>query len=85
MLKSLLAALVAALVVSVVLTISWMALPFHTDSMSNIPADALDTAKMKEEMPEGGFYHFPGMPDGSQDWTAANGKNMKRRPVINRS
>ena len=45
--------------------ISWMALPFHNNSLHNIPDGVIQAELMKKEMPESGVYHFPGMPDMS--------------------
>lgn len=42
--------------------ISWMALPFHGNSLKNIPESAIDTEVLKEKMSEDGVYHFPGLP-----------------------
>ena len=44
--------------------VSWMALPFHTNTLRNFPENALEMEKLKELMPESGVYHFPGLPEG---------------------
>ncbi|MEM8887213.1 MAG: DUF1761 family protein [Bacteroidota bacterium] len=44
--------------------ISWMALPFHGDSLKNIPDSALNAQILQEQLPRDGVYHFPGMPGG---------------------
>ena len=43
--------------------VSWMALPFHEQSMQSIPDKALNTKKLKKHMPEDGVYHYPGLPE----------------------
>jgi len=44
--------------------ISWMALPFHGDSLQNIPDSAINSKVLQEQLPADGVYHFPGMPGG---------------------
>lgn len=43
--------------------VSWMVLPFHANSLKNIPAEAFQQETMKNAMPESGVYHYPGLPD----------------------
>ncbi len=59
--------LIAALVGSIVYfawgAISWMALPWHNNTMHTIDNEAAITAQLKEALTESGVYFFPGMPD----------------------
>ncbi|MEM6263254.1 MAG: hypothetical protein AAGI38_12150 [Bacteroidota bacterium] len=42
--------------------ISWMALPFHSQSLKNIPEGIVQLEAMRLQMPEDGVYHYPGLP-----------------------
>ncbi|MEO1438440.1 MAG: hypothetical protein AAFV80_23070 [Bacteroidota bacterium] len=42
--------------------VSWMALPFHNNSLTNIPEAVIQVDSMRSLMPESGVYHYPGMP-----------------------
>lgn len=41
---------------------SWMGLPFHTNTLKNIPEKVMQTNVLKKEMPQSGVYHYPGLP-----------------------
>ena len=47
--------------------VSWMVLPFHGNSLTNIPDGAIDTQELKKLMPESGVYHLPGMPTDNSE------------------
>ncbi len=47
--------------------ISWMALPFHEQSMQSIPDKALNTKKLQRHMTEDGVYHWPGLPENDSE------------------
>ncbi|MEO1655625.1 MAG: hypothetical protein AAFU64_18930 [Bacteroidota bacterium] len=42
--------------------VSWMVLPFHTQSLKNIPPGVISAEIMREAMPASGVYHYPGYP-----------------------
>ena len=60
--KNALTLLVATVVLFVWNAISWMALPFHSNSLKNMPDGAL-AENITELMPESGIYHYPGLPE----------------------
>lgn len=39
--------------------ISWMVLPFHSNTLNNIPESAFDSKMLQENLPEDGVYHYP--------------------------
>jgi len=41
---------------------SWMVFPFHSNTLKNIPDNAIQTELLRKEMPESGVYHYPGLP-----------------------
>lgn len=45
--------------------VSWMALPFHTNSMTNIPENAIDFSSLKGTLAGDGVYHYPGLPENN--------------------
>lgn len=65
--------LISLLVGSILLfgwnAISWMVLPFHTQSLKNIPAGIIDAKALQKAMPESGVYHFPGFPEDMEEGT----------------
>jgi len=42
--------------------ISWMILPFHSNSLTNIPDNAINMAQLQNTLLEDGVYHYPGLP-----------------------
>lgn len=47
--------------------VSWMALPFHAQSMKSIPEAAISTDNLKANMTEDGVYHYPGLPENESE------------------
>jgi len=46
--------------------VSWMVLPFHSNTLNTIPDSVIQPAEvLKETMPESGVYHYPGLPEGN--------------------
>ena len=43
--------------------ISWMALPFHTNTLNEMPVEAMDLEVLKNGLPKDGIYHYPGPPE----------------------
>lgn len=47
--------------------LSWMVLPFHSNTLNSIPDNAINTELLKEHLTKDGVYHYPGFPkDGTQ-------------------
>ncbi|MEQ9064875.1 MAG: DUF1761 domain-containing protein [Vicingaceae bacterium] len=46
--------------------LSWTLLPFHSNSLKNIPNSAFDAKTFQETLLEDGVYHYPGLPDGNE-------------------
>lgn len=42
--------------------ISWMVLPFHSNTLNSIPDNAINTELLKEHLAKDGVYHYPGFP-----------------------
>ena len=40
---------------------SWMALPFHSNTLRTVPEGAIDFHLLHTQMKENGVYHFPGL------------------------
>lgn len=45
--------------------ISWMALPFHSSSLKNIPESTFESQNLKNKLQEDGIYHYPGLPESN--------------------
>jgi len=56
--------------------ISWMALPFHSQSLNTIPDGALQNETLQQSMPESGVYHYPGLPEDNSPETIAKIENQ---------
>lgn len=56
--------------------VSWMFLPFHTNSLTNLPAAVIDTANIQQIMPYDGVFHYPGLPEDEspQSWKELEAK-----------
>ncbi|MTI89633.1 MAG: hypothetical protein FH748_16905 [Balneolaceae bacterium] len=42
--------------------ISWMALPFHAQTLNTIPDEAISISSMEAGLSKDGVYHYPGLP-----------------------
>ncbi len=56
------ALLLGALILFIWNAVSWMALPFHSQSLTNIPESSINIEDMRNQLVEDGVYHYPGMP-----------------------
>ena len=45
--------------------VSWMVLPFHGDTLNNIPENAMQVDQLKNVLTEDGVYHYPGLPENN--------------------
>ncbi len=63
--------------------VSWMALPFHSNTLNNIPENAINTELLKNTLTEDGVYHFPGLPaDNSAESLKAFENKFETGPRI---
>lgn len=60
--RTLIAGLSGGLIVFVWGALSWMALPYHVESIDNLPHEAQAVSTFLEAIPESGMYHYPGLP-----------------------
>ncbi|KUG24787.1 hypothetical protein ASZ90_005401 [hydrocarbon metagenome] len=51
-----------ALILFVWNALSWMVLPFHSNTLNSIPDNAINTELLKEHLTKDGVYHYPGFP-----------------------
>lgn len=62
--------------------ISWTVLPLHSNSLKNLPNDAIEELTMHRELPTG-VYHYPGLPaDNSKDSWNAIAEKLRTGPRI---
>lgn len=61
--------------------VSWMALPFHSASLHNIPAPPAEVEGFLSDLGESGVYHFPGLPPSS-DQMPEYAERMRRGPRV---
>lgn len=57
--------LIGTLILFIWNAISWMVLPFHSNTLINIPETAFDKKLLQESLPDDGVYHYPGIPEDS--------------------
>ena len=43
--------------------LSWMVLPFHSNTLNSIPDNAINAELLKEHLTKDGVYHYPGFPE----------------------
>ena len=60
--NSILSILIGALLLFMWNAISWMVLPFHANTLNNIPETSMDRQVLQESLPKDGVYHYPGFP-----------------------
>ncbi|BBM87950.1 hypothetical protein [Candidatus Uabimicrobium amorphum] len=62
--------------------ISWMVLPFHSNSLQNLPQGAIDP-QVLQNIPQPGVFHSPGLPaeETPEAWQQLI-KESKRGPVV---
>ncbi len=81
--RFILSAMVGTLILFAWNMVSWLVLPFHSNSLRNIPDSALDVMVLKEHLKEDGVYHYPGLPEdsSSESWAVMEEK-VKTGPRI---
>ena len=63
--------------------VSWMILPFHANSLNNIPESAFDAKVLQSALAEDGVYHYPGYPENDAQETVIDIENkLKSGPRI---
>jgi len=63
--------------------LSWMVLPFHSNSLNSIPDNAINTELLKEHLTKDGVYHYPGFPkDGAPQVINEMENRIKTGPRI---
>jgi len=83
MAKTIISIIVGTILLFVWNAVSWMGLPFHSQTLNNIPDGALQLENMRNSMPESGVYHFPGLPEGAHARTMNQIENeLKEGPRI---
>ena len=76
--RTLLAGVAIGLVIQVVTTISWMALPFHGESLRSFPHGREASVEFLAPFAEPGVYHFPGFADDMEETV----RLAKEGPVV---
>lgn len=81
--KFVLSVLTATLILFVWNAVTWMVLPFHSNTHNNIPEQAIDFGVLKKELHKDGIYHYPGLPsDNSTDSWQKLEEKLKSGPRI---
>lgn len=74
---------IGALILFIWNALSWMALPFHSNTLNNIPETSIDSQLLQESLPKDGVYHYPGLPETqSSESMQAIEKKLKEGPRI---
>lgn len=78
--RTIILGLLGGVLLFVLNAVSWMALPWHAQSLKNIPASENEVDAFLAGLPESGVYHYPGLPeDGSIESVI---ERSKAGPVI---
>lgn len=81
--KKILAVVIATLVLFLWNAISWMALPFHSQSLSTLPDRVVKFTELSSIRLEEGVYHYPGLPeDNSPEAMQRLHQKLKDGPQI---
>lgn len=78
MIRTLLLGVVAGVLLFVCNAISWMALPYHTESLNAFPGSPAVVEEFLATLPATGVYHYPGHSDDMEAVVA----KMKDGPVV---
>jgi len=52
--------------------VSWMALPFHSNTINNMPEAAMQVDQLKNVLTADGVYHYPGLPENNSKQAIAD-------------
>jgi MFS-type transporter involved in bile tolerance (Atg22 family) len=74
---------IGALILFIWNALSWMVLPFHSNTLNNIPETSIDSQLLQENLPKDGVYHYPGLPESqSTESMQAIEAKLKEGPRI---
>ena len=63
--------------------VSWMVLPFHSQTLKNMPEGVLNFDNSSQTDMESGIYHYPGFPaDNSQEAMGELAKQLETGPRV---
>lgn len=81
--QKLISIVIGALILLIWNALSWMVLPFHSNTLNNIPETSFDSKLLQNSLPKNGVYHYPGLPenDSSESMQAMEAK-FKEGPRI---
>ncbi|MEM6878286.1 MAG: hypothetical protein AAF544_07000 [Bacteroidota bacterium] len=73
--KSMIGLMLGTIVLFVWNAISWMILPFHSDTLNTLPEEMVINQRESQEL-EDGVYHYPGLPldNSPESWQAIEQK-----------
>jgi hypothetical protein len=60
--RKIISLIIGTLILFIWNAISWMVLPFHSNTLNSIPDNALNTELLQEHLLKDGVYHYPGFP-----------------------
>ncbi|WP_370088628.1 hypothetical protein [Ekhidna sp.] len=63
--QKILAVLAATILLFIWNAVSWMALPFHSQSLNTLPDQVVKFTELSSIQLEEGVYHYPGLPENS--------------------
>lgn len=81
--KQIITVLLATLALFIWNAVSWMALPFHSNTLNTIPESAFDGPLLQQELGKDGIYHYPGLPEnGNEEAMASVVEKLKTGPRV---
>ncbi len=79
--RTLMAVIAGAVVVFVYNAVSWLALPFHGESLHDFPGAPARSESFLDAFPDSGVFHFPGHSTDTEEMKA-RAERSKRGPVV---
>lgn len=60
--RKIISLIIGTLILFIWNALSWMVLPFHSNTLNSIPDNAINAELLKEHLLKDGVYHYPGFP-----------------------
>ncbi len=61
--RKIISLIIGTLILFIWNALSWMVLPFHSNTLNSIPDNAINAELLKEHLLKDGVYHYPGFPE----------------------
>lgn len=81
--KQIITVILATIALFIWNAVSWMALPFHSNTLNTLPESVFNGSLLQQELGQDGIYHYPGLPEsGGADEMESLLAKLKTGPRI---